>query len=188
MVRVLLFLMLGPMSLLPASLLAVWRPRLGAVWSIVTAVGSAMAAILVMAPLPGQAFCDGYYVLKWSLTLILPFSLPMLILGMWLLLAGGDLGLTRRHGRRYSFWLMLILVVLSTTIVMVWFAVIMKECGKKSEAVQVKSWQEIIAVQNLPETKDQAEPPHRNEPTKRRLAPCLPFLGAGSEIQGIGYS
>ena len=88
-IRVLLFLATGPMSLLPACVLAIWRPRLGGIWLTVTAVVSAIAAVLVMHPLlPGEGEWSpggdsvAYYTLKWSLALIVPFSLPMLILGV----------------------------------------------------------------------------------------------------------
>lgn len=95
--RVLLFLATGPMSLLPASVLAIWWPRLAGAWLTVTAVVSAIAAILVMHPiLPGSGeWSSGgesvaYYTLKWSLALIVPFSLPMLILGVAFLWSPGS--------------------------------------------------------------------------------------------------
>jgi|RhiMetdeSRZDD1v2_1073273.scaffolds.fasta_scaffold235184_2 hypothetical protein len=87
--RVIVFLLTGPMSLLPASVLAIWRPRWAGVWLTVTAVASAIAAVRVMDPLlPGAGEWSpgrdsvGYYTFKWSLTLIIPFSLPMLVLGL----------------------------------------------------------------------------------------------------------
>ena len=89
------FLLTGPMSLLPASVLAIWRPRLAGFWLVVTAMSSAGFAVLVMTPAQPDVWAMdramwpdaeslSFYTFKWSITLILPFSLPMLALGLWL--------------------------------------------------------------------------------------------------------
>ena len=91
------FLLTGPMSLLPASVLAIWSPRLAGVWLVITAMGSVWLAVLVMTPAePDVWIMDRaswpnavslpFFIFKWSLALILPFSLPMLGLGLWILL------------------------------------------------------------------------------------------------------
>jgi len=44
------FLLAGPMSLLPASISAIGRPRLAGVWLVITAIVAAWLAVLVMTP------------------------------------------------------------------------------------------------------------------------------------------
>ncbi len=82
------FMLTGPMTLLPASLLAFKQPRWAGRWLIASAFVSGLAAVLVMMPptgtwSPGE-LSWGAYVRKWSSALIIPFSIPMLYLGSWL--------------------------------------------------------------------------------------------------------
>jgi hypothetical protein len=83
-----LFLLAGPMTILLASVLAIWRPLWAGIWLMLGGVASAVLAVVVMTPTPetwtpgGDSL--GFYAFKWSLTLIIPFSLPMLVLGLWL--------------------------------------------------------------------------------------------------------
>ena len=79
-----LFLLTGPMTLFPASLLAIWRPRSAGIWLVFASFVSAVFAVLVMRPLPTDLVSSDY-VFKWSMALIVPFSLPLFALGWWLL-------------------------------------------------------------------------------------------------------
>jgi len=89
----LLFLLVGPMTLLLASVLAIWRPRWAGIWLVVGGTVSAVLAVLVMTPTPetwspgpgGDRL--GFHAFKWSLTLIMPFSIPIFVLGLWLLVS-----------------------------------------------------------------------------------------------------
>jgi hypothetical protein len=69
----------GPLSALPAAIVVLWKPRAGAIWLIVGAIASGILALASLttgshiAPIPGV------------------FSLPMLVVGLWLL---------RRIGRK----------------------------------------------------------------------------------------
>jgi hypothetical protein len=98
-VRALLFLVTGLMMLLPASVLAFWRPRLAGWWLVGAATASAVAAVLLMHPLmPGSGTWSpggdsvAYFTTKWSLALIVPFSVPMLLLGLGFLVSGRAAG------------------------------------------------------------------------------------------------
>ena len=72
-------------------MLAIWRPRLAGIWLVLAGVASAVLAVLVMTPTPdtwspgGDSL--GFYAFKWSLTLIIPFSLPMFVFGLWLIVS-----------------------------------------------------------------------------------------------------
>lgn len=85
---ILLFLLVGPITLLAASVFAIWRPRWAGIWLMVAGFASAFLAILVMTPTPDTWSSGGdslgFYAFKWSLTLIIPFSLPMVVFGLWL--------------------------------------------------------------------------------------------------------
>jgi len=84
-----LFFLAGPLTLLVASVVAMWCPRFGGILLAVGGIASAVLGILVMTPMPSTWSPGGdslvFYAFKWSLTLIVPFSLPMLVLGLWLL-------------------------------------------------------------------------------------------------------
>ena len=139
--HILLLLVTGPTSFLLASFLAFWHPRAAGIWLTVTAVGLAMAAILVMTPLPEVPFYGdnlAYYVFRWSLGVILPFSLPVLILGMWFLVTGGDLGLIRRRWVQYSVQAILVLAI-SVSIVAAWFAIYVGRATKLRESAPPES-------------------------------------------------
>lgn len=88
---ILLFLLVGPMTLLVASVLAIWRPRCAGIWLVIASVASAVLAVLVMTPTPDSWSPGGdtlwFYAFKWSLTLIIPFSLPMFVFGLWLMVS-----------------------------------------------------------------------------------------------------
>ena len=88
---IVLFLLVGPMTLLLASVLAIWRPRSAGIWLIVAGVTSAVLAVLAMTPTPDTWSPGGdrlgFYAFKWSLTLIIPFSLPMFVFGLWLMVS-----------------------------------------------------------------------------------------------------
>jgi hypothetical protein len=72
--RALAFLIAGPFSALPAVVLALWRPRLGALWLI---AGGAVSAVLALPYLTTHAS-----VFPMALA-----SLPMLLAGVWLVRA-----------------------------------------------------------------------------------------------------
>lgn len=87
---IVLFLLSGPMSLFLGSVLAMSRPRWAGYWLVIAGVCTTILAVLVMTPIPSTWSPGGdslwVYSCKWSLTLIVPFSLPMLIYGSWLVL------------------------------------------------------------------------------------------------------
>ncbi len=85
-----LFFVAGPMTLFLAPICALWVPRLAGVWLVGASFATAKLAVVVMTPItwssggPGSETL-GHYAFKWSLTLIIPFSLPMFTIGMWLI-------------------------------------------------------------------------------------------------------
>ncbi|WP_145268121.1 hypothetical protein [Tautonia plasticadhaerens] len=91
----LLFLLSGPMSLITASIIAIRHRRLAGAWLLTGAFVSSMAAVQVMTPPPGTWSGGpgmGAYIFRWSMALILPFPLPMLLLGLLLLWMAGTWG------------------------------------------------------------------------------------------------
>lgn len=82
-----LFFLAGPLTLLVASFIAIWSPRFGGVLLVMGGIASAVLAVLVMTPTPSTwSGGDGLvqYAFRYSMTLIIPFSLPMFLLGLWL--------------------------------------------------------------------------------------------------------
>jgi hypothetical protein len=82
---VVLFLFTGPMAMLPGTLLAIFRPRLAGTLLIAASfVGAVVAEIVMWDPgaewsgPPGERMP---FAIRWSLTSILPFSLPLLAVG-----------------------------------------------------------------------------------------------------------
>jgi hypothetical protein len=80
-----LFLLTGPMAMLPGTLLAILRPRLAGTLLIAASFVGAVVAVIVMWD-PGAQWSGPPndripHALKWSLTLISPFSLPLLVIG-----------------------------------------------------------------------------------------------------------
>lgn len=81
------FYLAGPLSFLPASVISESRPRVGGIWFLVSAIACAIIAIRLMAN-PGGAIdplASHLQVLLGPLLLIGPFSIPMVVLGVWLL-------------------------------------------------------------------------------------------------------
>lgn len=79
------FLLSGPLAILPLAVLALWQRRLAGWLFVIVSFLSAIFAVRVMwssptewsgdpSALPGYAF-------RWSLALILPFSVPMFVVG-----------------------------------------------------------------------------------------------------------
>ena len=80
------FLVTCPLAMLPAAVLAIWRPRFAGLGLMVAAVMSAWFAVLVMWP-PDHEWSENsnisqaQYAFQWSLALILPLSLPSFLIG-----------------------------------------------------------------------------------------------------------
>lgn len=83
---VILFLLTGPMALLPLAILGIWKRRWAGRLLLLASLASAFFAVLVM--WPSLAEWSGgpsgipAYALRWSLALILPVSVPILAIGL----------------------------------------------------------------------------------------------------------
>lgn len=86
---VVLFLLTGPLALLPLAILGIWRRRWAGRALVCASIANALFALLVMwPPLDSWSGSPGEiraYALRWSLALIVPVSLPILALGLGLL-------------------------------------------------------------------------------------------------------
>jgi hypothetical protein len=76
------FLIAGPLSVLPASILACYRPRWGGLWLI---VGGVLSGYLIMFIIPHPNLRGGLHF--EALMPLLLASVPMFVLGTWLMLA-----------------------------------------------------------------------------------------------------
>ena len=91
-VKVVLFLLSGPMALFPLAILGIWRRRLAGWLLVIASSISAVFAVWVMwtplAEWSGNPSGIPAYAFRWSLTLILPISIPLLLFGLGFLRSG----------------------------------------------------------------------------------------------------
>jgi hypothetical protein len=89
---VVLFLLSGPMALFPLAILAIWQRRWAGWLLVLSSFISAFFAVRVMwtplADWSGNPSAIPAYAIRWSVTLVLPISIPILAFGLAFLRSG----------------------------------------------------------------------------------------------------